>query len=253
MEKHILKKVANIIVIAVLAIVLFCGCNVTSSDGPQSGIEANLPTENNISLNEGQAYDVSKSAETAKKTDSLQNTPLHEDEHSGEIHTGNDIADKSRIVETSVEDFLTENTSEAPPAETTEQVDSEPSEKELTCVLSVRCDSILDNLSDFDDKKVDILPDDGIIFAEKSVTFYEGESVFNVLSREMKKNKIHMEFEMSPLFETAYIKGIANIYEFDCGELSGWLYKVNNESPGVGCSIYQLKDGDRIEWIYTCG
>ena len=62
-----------------------------------------------------------------------------------------------------------------------------------------------------------------------------------------------MEFEMTPIYETAYIRGIANIYEFDCGELSGWTYKVNNKSPNVGCSLYELKDGDKIEWIYTCG
>ena len=57
----------------------------------------------------------------------------------------------------------------------------------------------------------------------------------------------------TPVYNSVYIEGINNIYEFDCGELSGWLYKVNNESPGVGCSLYKLKDGDVVEWIYTCG
>ena len=125
-------------------------------------------------------------------------------------------------------------------------------EKELTCTLSVRCDTILSNMKMLDSDKAEIVPQDGVIFAEKSVVFYEGESVFNLLMREMKRNKIHMEFENTPIYESAYIEGIANIYEFDCGELSGWMYKVNDRFPDYGCSQYQLKEGDRVEWVYTC-
>lgn len=126
------------------------------------------------------------------------------------------------------------------------------SDKELTCTLSVRCDTILNNMNKLDSEKLDIVPKDGVIFAEKTVTFYEGESVFNVFMREMKQNKIHLEFENTPIYGSAYIEGIANIYEFDCGELSGWMYKVNGWYPNYGCSRYQLKAGDRIEWVYTC-
>ena len=125
-------------------------------------------------------------------------------------------------------------------------------DKELACTLSVRCDTILKNIGWLDSGKVNIVPKDGVIFAEKTVTFYEGESVFNLLVREMKKSKIHMEFENTPIYNSAYIEGIANLYEFDCGELSGWMYKVNDWFPNYGCSRYGLKDGDRVEWVYTC-
>jgi hypothetical protein len=30
------------------------------------------------------------------------------------------------------------------------------------------------------------------------------------------------------------------------------MYKVNDWFPTYGSSRYALKDGDRIEWIYTC-
>lgn len=126
------------------------------------------------------------------------------------------------------------------------------SDKQLTCTLSVRCDTILKNIVWLDKEKVEIVPKDGIIFAEQTVTFYEGESVFNLLLREMKRNNIHMEFENTPIYNSAYIEGIANLYEFDCGELSGWMYKVNDWFPNYGCSRYQLKQGDRVEWVYTC-
>ena len=121
-----------------------------------------------------------------------------------------------------------------------------------TCTLTVRCDTVLDHLDWLDPEKVELIPEDGVVFATATVTFYEGESVFNVLQREMKKAKIHMEFENTPIYNSAYIEGINNLYEFDCGELSGWMYKVNDWFPNYGCSRYQLQEGDVIEWVYTC-
>lgn len=68
----------------------------------------------------------------------------------------------------------------------------------------------------------------------------------------MKKNRIHMEFENTPMYNSNYIEGIGNLYEFDCGDLSGWTYSVNGWFPNYGCSRYKLKDGDKIQWRYTC-
>ena len=53
-------------------------------------------------------------------------------------------------------------------------------------------------------------------------------------------------------YGSVYIRGINYLYEFSCGPLSGWMYKVNGEYPNYGCSKYKLKDGDVIEWVYTC-
>ena len=48
-----------------------------------------------------------------------------------------------------------------------------------------------------------------------------------------------------------YIKGIGYLYELAHGDLSGWVYLVNEESPSVGCASYTLSDGDTIVWHYT--
>ena len=121
-----------------------------------------------------------------------------------------------------------------------------------TCTLSVRCDSILQHMDWLNPDKVECVPEDGIIFPTATVTFYEGESVFNVLQREMRKAKIHMEFTNTPAYNSAYIEGINNLYEFDCGDGSGWLYCVNGWYPNYGCSRYQLQANDTIEFVYTC-
>ena len=67
-----------------------------------------------------------------------------------------------------------------------------------------------------------------------------------------KEKGIHMESSWTPIYNSAYIEGIHNLYEFDCGELSGWMYRVNGWYPNYGCSRYQLKQGDVVEWRYTC-
>lgn len=123
------------------------------------------------------------------------------------------------------------------------------------CTLSIRCDTLLkpeNRKVAISNGKGDMIPDDGVIYATKKVKFYKNESVFDVLLREVQEQKIHMEFSMTPIYNSNYIEGINNLYEFDGGELSGWMYKVNGWYPNYGCSRYQLKDGDVIEWVYTC-
>ncbi len=121
-----------------------------------------------------------------------------------------------------------------------------------TCTLSISCKTICNNMGWLDPEKVELVPKDGWILKPIKVTFYEGESVFNVLQRTCKQKKIHMEFQNTPMYNSAYIEGIHNLYEFDCGELSGWMYKVNGWFPNYGCSRYLLKEGDVICWEYTC-
>lgn len=120
------------------------------------------------------------------------------------------------------------------------------------CTISIVCDTVLDNMESLTAGKEDIVPTDGIILAATKIQFYEGENVFDVLLRVTKDQKIHMEFVATPIYNSNYLEGINNLYEFDCGPLSGWMYKVNDWFPNYGCSRYLLKDGDVIEFIYTC-
>lgn len=124
--------------------------------------------------------------------------------------------------------------------------------KTYTCTFSIECSTILNNLKDLDPDKRELVPSNGVILAPTKVTFYEGESVFDVLQRVCKENGIHMESSWTPVYNSAYIEGIHNLYEFDCGELSGWMYRVNGWYPNYGCSRYQLVDGEVVEWRYTC-
>jgi len=134
-----------------------------------------------------------------------------------------------------------------------EQPGQEPEQPtQPTCTISISCATILNNLSACAEEKKALVPSDGWVLQPVTVPFYEDETVFNVLQRTCKQQGIHFEFENTPMYQSAYIEGIGNLYEFDVGPLSGWMYRVNGWFPNYGCSRHQLKDGDNIEWIYTC-
>lgn len=118
--------------------------------------------------------------------------------------------------------------------------------------LEIRCDTILDNMKNLTSGKEEFVPADGVILPMVEVPFYEGETVFEVLNRICEMANIQIEYSWTPLYDSYYIEGINHLYEFDCGEQSGWMYKVNEWFPNYGCSSYEVGDGDVIVWCYTC-
>jgi len=191
-----------------------------------------------------------------------QKKAASEDKSVTEVQPDDKVKDSAQAEETgkagsdktgeAVDKYQTAKIPEGKPVPVEPQETKVNKKKEYHATMSIVCSTILDNKDKFDESKLEVLPKDGIILAAKKVTFYEGESVFDVLLRETQNEKIHMEFVSTPIYNSNYIEGINNIYEFDCGELSGWMYKVNGWFPNYGCSRYTLKDGDKIEWVYTC-
>lgn len=125
-----------------------------------------------------------------------------------------------------------------------------------TVKISIRCDTILDNYDDLDSnlQSEEFVPPDGIILPGTEYVLRPGDTVFDILDRAVRYNRIQMEYQGADKnsFGSVYIQGINYLYEFSCGPLSGWMYMVNGEFPDYGCSKYELKDGDIIEWVYTC-
>ena len=122
----------------------------------------------------------------------------------------------------------------------------------LTCTLEIRCDTLLTQLNKVPAEKVSLVPEDGIMLAATEVEFIGGESVFDVFRKVLREEKIHFEYVDASAYDSVYIEGIGNIYEFDCGPQSGWMFSVNDVYPGLGCSSYTLADGDVIVFSYTC-
>lgn len=48
-----------------------------------------------------------------------------------------------------------------------------------------------------------------------------------------------------------YVVSIEGLGEFDAGNQSGWMYKVNGTFPDYSASLYSVSSGDYVEWVYT--
>lgn len=118
--------------------------------------------------------------------------------------------------------------------------------------IEIRCDTILNNMGNLTGGKEAYVPSNGVILSTSKIEFTEGETVFDVLQRACSRAGIQLEYRYTPLYGSYYIEGINQLYEFDCGDESGWMYKVNGWFPNYGCSSYTLKEGDVIVWCYTC-
>ena len=85
-----------------------------------------------------------------------------------------------------------------------------------------------------DPAKAGFVPADGVILYPMTVEFQDGETVFDVLKRVCNTLGIQLEYSWTPMYDSYYIEGIHNLYEFDCGSESGWMYKVNGWFPNYG-------------------
>ena len=125
-----------------------------------------------------------------------------------------------------------------------------------TVSLSIRCDTVLANwnLLDKSLQTGGYIPADGVILPKTEYVLREGDTVFTLLQRAVRYNKIQFEYQSNPLQGRSgtYVKGIRYLYEFSCGPLSGWLYKVNDIFSSGDSASYILKDGDAVEWVYSC-
>lgn len=94
-----------------------------------------------------------------------------------------------------------------------------------------------------------VYSDEDTILSVVEVKLEDKETVFDVLKKILKDKKI--QFEYTGKGDSVYVQGINNLYEFDKGATSGWMYNVNGTYPNKSAGAYVLKPGDTIEWRYT--
>ncbi|MEH7253679.1 DUF4430 domain-containing protein [Neobacillus niacini] len=91
--------------------------------------------------------------------------------------------------------------------------------------------------------------DRGTILAPTKVESKEGDTIYDILLQTTKKHGIQMETRGSGA--SAYVEGIDNIYEFDYGVKSGWVFELNGVSLTKSIGTMKVNDGDSIECYYT--
>ena len=111
----------------------------------------------------------------------------------------------------------------------------------IRTAISIRCDPVAG--------RSQYAPADGTILTETEIRIPEGSTAFDQLAEATRSARIQMEYDGTTA--GAYVRGIAYLYEYDFGNLSGWMFRVNGHFADVGASMYPLQEGDRVEWIYS--
>lgn len=131
---------------------------------------------------------------------------------------------------------------------------SSSKQETITCTITIDCSLLTDESvlqGTGNENKQSYVPTNGKIASGKSVKVKKGSSVYDVLKKFCRANDIQLEASFTAGLDTYYVEGINHLYEFDGGEGSGWVYFVNGRSPNYGASDVEVKDGDKISWMYT--
>lgn len=260
MKKWQYAAIAALVIVCILAAAFFFG----DTSQPETGEKALSTPDLTIQSAPLQEQTVVSTAPTATKPSAVATTVT--EASATETPTTPSAATEPSASVTSVTEHpateapttasaVTEPPATQPPATepATTATTELPTESPVPqCTIYISCATVLSHMDDLKAGKEAIVPKDGWMLGTVSVELQEGDTVFDVLQRVTKQYGIALEFSVSPIYNTAYIEGIGNLYERDCGSGSGWLYAVNGSFPSVGCSDYALSDGDSIAWLYTC-
>ena len=94
------------------------------------------------------------------------------------------------------------------------------------------------------------VPDDGLLVPPTEVTVLEGDTAFTLLERVCAERGLALDVQRG--LSGVYVQGIGGVREFDCGALSGWLFRINGEIRSTDSGSVVLQDGDVLEFLYTC-
>lgn len=124
-------------------------------------------------------------------------------------------------------------------------------EDSQTIFFEISCTNAVGN-EHLSQQQIELI-NNGIILENREFVLRDGDTVFDLLKRICRSEKIQMEFQGADknIYNSVYVQGINYLYEFDCGEFSGWIFLINGEQVSTSCGKYEPQDGDKISWVYT--
>lgn len=209
----------------------------TSTDAPSA-----------VTSSVGTAEDSGTTTQTAAPDPDKDPTP----QQSTNAPTTTTVSTSAPETETQAASSVSTSAATSASAITTTAAETAPPEVSDSVTLFISCENAVKPGSGLDDGIRDELPSDGVLFYSDSFEINEGEAVFDVLSRACRENDIPLEAARIAMSSDMYVEGIANLYEFDCGSLSGWMYSVNDDFPQLSISQVTVRSGDVIRILYSC-
>ncbi|MCR5040477.1 MAG: DUF4430 domain-containing protein [Clostridia bacterium] len=121
--------------------------------------------------------------------------------------------------------------------------ETQPTVSDSVVYIEINCKNVVG--------KSESAPEDGVILERSPVAYVDGDTVYDALVRAAKTYGIALDVGGSASHGAKYIRAIAEVREYDGGDLSGWEYCVNGVFPMTGCSAVDIAPGDEIRWLYT--
>lgn len=125
-----------------------------------------------------------------------------------------------------------------------------PQPADITVTFSVCCDAALEKTDEISEELRGRIPEDGAVIPKRELGLPEGATAFDALISAAREEKIRVDYNGSTY--GVYVSAIGFLREFDLGEMSGWMYRVNGEFPDCSAGAFALSDGDVVEFVYTC-
>lgn len=94
------------------------------------------------------------------------------------------------------------------------------------------------------------VPQDGVMLPATQVRLESGATAFDALISAAREARLQVDY--SGTVYGVYVSGIGHLYEMDFGDMSGWIFRVNGETPDVSAGSFTLSEGDSVEFLYTC-
>jgi len=85
-----------------------------------------------------------------------------------------------------------------------------------------------------------------VYFAKQKLEIEPGETAFTILEKTGLELRVNRNTQYG-----LYVEAIEGYGEFDGGQLSGWVCKVNSEGITKSSALVPISDGNIVEWLYT--
>ena len=103
--------------------------------------------------------------------------------------------------------------------------------------VAISCES----LKDVDEELMNKVSDNGVILKETEIEIEKGQNALDALKAVGKDYS-----------ETGgMIVEINGLNGGDAGDMSGWLFKHNGEFPPMAAGDLELKNGDKVEFVFS--
>ncbi len=189
----IFKKTSILVIILTFTIIL-TACN--KSRNSNSSI-----VDNSINITTEEANDITEEVTADTVTESTKDSEESEDDTKKNSKASSKKKSKKTSKEATTESdntaYKTDKKTESKSNKTNNKADNKSdksnkaahkSNDKLTCSLKIECKEILDgNIDKLSVPKRALVPKDGIIYDNASVTFEKGDTVWDVLSKEVKR------------------------------------------------------------------